>query len=115
MQKIDSKKIILALISGIVLCSLLGCPAKEKVVTYEVTRSGQDWVEQETIEEHRRPGGRVVVEKQFVYEKVKCVDKKGRKIKALTPEECIAAGGKVIDVTVIEEETVQKKKCPQDR
>ncbi len=95
----------------ILLCStFLGCASQERVTRREVTRAGEGWVENESIVQERSgPCRKRRVEKEYSGEKVTCVNRKGQKIKAATPEACFQLGGKVID-EVVEQRSVMERK-----
>ena len=101
------RQFFFVLISTAAISSLSGCTTREQVTTYDVTKTGKDWVKSESIQRYRAPSGRVTVEKQNVYEKINCIGRKGKKIDAATPEECIDRGGKVVDELYIEEESTK--------
>ena len=105
----QNKPVFIAVISASLMLPMVGCASKERVVTYDVTKSGKNWAESQSVQERRGPGGRVTVDKQSVYEKVQCVDRKGRKIKASSADECIDLGGRVIDEMRIEEQTIKNR------
>lgn len=104
-----NKPVFIALLSASLMLPTIGCASKERVVTYDVTKSGKNWAESQTVQERRGPGGKVSVDKQSVYEKVQCVDRKGRKIRASSADECIDLGGRVIDEMRIEEQTIKSR------
>ncbi len=105
MKKINFTQLGLTVLSAAIVCaSLNGCVRTESTVTEEVTTSGKNSVETHTRQVFRGTDGKVRVEEQTFYEKVKCVSKKdGRKIDADTPEECFKKGGKVIDKIITKE------------
>ncbi len=103
------RHILSALITTSMTLLIVGCATKERVVTYDVTKSGENWVENQSVQKRQGPDGKIIVEEQSVYEKVKCVDRKGRKVKANSPDECIDQGGKIIDEILIEEQTLKNK------
>ena len=98
---------------SVLMVGLVGCASKERVVTYDVTTSGKNWAENETIQERKGSDGKIVIEKQKVFEKVRCVGQKGKHkgkiIKVDSPEECLKMGGKIIDEVMVEEQTIQNK------
>ena len=109
MKKIRLVQIGSTIISAAVICSLLGCVATERTSTNEVTKTGKNWVETETQQTTKGRNGNVRVENQSFYEKVKCIDRKGREVEVNSPEECLNNGGKIIDEVVIEESSKSRK------
>jgi hypothetical protein len=108
MKKVSLVQIGLTL-STVLVCSLLsGCVRTERTTTEEVTTSGKNWVETHTRQATKGKDGRVRVEEQTFYEKVKCIGKKGQKIDVESPEECIKKGGKIID-KIVTTETTEKR------
>ncbi len=105
MELVNSKKIILALLTSTVLCTSLGCVRTDGSSAYTETTAGKNWVKNEAVVRHKTPNGRVILDTQSTYEKFKCIGKNGATIKAALPEECIRKGGKVYEETVIEETT----------
>jgi len=98
----------LLIVSGLLGVALLqGCGSREKVTTYEVTRSGDNWAESETVQKRQGPGNRRVVEKQSVYEEIRC-EKNGVQVRVSSPEACIKAGGKVIENLIIDEQSMKR-------
>lgn len=93
------------------LAFLVGCcnQCREKVVTYDVTKTGENWAESKTVQERRGPSGRVEVDKQSVYEEISCV-RNGVKIAASSQEACIKAGGKVVDNVIVDEESYRNRR-----
>lgn len=95
---------------GITLISLgAGCTRSEKVTTYDMTKSGKNWAESESVQRRTGPDGKTSIEKQTVYEKVKCIGPKNKKTPANTPDECIRKGGKIVDEMIIEEESIRPR------
>lgn len=108
MKQQDLKIMNLVVIFSLAFGSILGCD-RARVVTYDVTKSGKNWTESETVQESRGRGGKRIIEKQYVHEKVGCVNKNNRKIKAASPEDCIRKGGRVVDETLIEEQMLERR------
>ncbi len=109
MERIQKQRVVFAIGIALSVGLLGGCVNRgERTVTYEVNKSGDNWVENETIRESRDRHGHKKVETQTVYEKVKCENRKGQRIRAADPEECISLGGRVIDEVIVKEETVRK-------
>lgn len=104
---------VLMITSALMLALVLGCASKERIVTRDITTSGKNWTESEITQERKSPQGKIVIEKQKVFEKFKCIGQKGKhKGKALkidSPEECLKAGGKIIDEVMVEEETIENR------
>ncbi|HEV2524313.1 MAG TPA: hypothetical protein VGU44_04185 [Gammaproteobacteria bacterium] len=107
MKKVSLIQIGLTL-STVLVCSLLsGCVRTEQTSTEEVTTSGKNWVETHTRQATKGKDGKVRIEEQSFYEKVKCIGKNGKKIDVDSPEECIKKGGRVID-KIVTTETSEK-------
>lgn len=99
--------LVLVSISAISLVG--GCYRTEKITTYDVTKEGKNWSESQSVQRRTGADGKTSIERQTVYEKIKCVGPKNKKIPADTSEECIKKGGKVVDEMVIEEESILPK------
>lgn len=110
MQQQSTNRTVLIIIGVVSLSLILGCRGRERVVTYDITKSGKDWVENETIQERRTPSGKVIKEKQTAYERVKCIGKHGKTIAVDSPEVCIKAGGRLVDELMVEEQTIKTKR-----
>jgi len=96
---------------GLVFSFLLGClqgchHATETMQTSTVSESanGRQELETKTVQTRRGPHGKVIVEESIIKEKAICVDRKGNRLKCNTYEQCIKAGGRVI-----EEETIGER------
>jgi hypothetical protein len=109
MKKRYFRQFVFILISTTAMSSLSGCDTRERVTTYDVTKTGKNWVESESIQRYRAPNGKVTVDKQNIYEKINCIGRRGKKIDAATPDECIERGGKIVDEVYIEEESTSTK------
>lgn len=109
MKKVNRvQHMVVTILSAVVVCSLLsGCVRTERTTTEEVTTSGKNWVDTHTRQVTKGKDGKVQVEEQSFYEKVKCVGKNGKKIDVDSPEECFKKGGKVIDKIVTTESTAK--------
>lgn len=108
MKRLNLIQTGLTLLSAAVVCSLLsGCVRTEQTSTEEVTTTGKNWVETHTRQATKGKDGKVRIEEQSFYEKVKCIGKNGKKIDVDSPEECIKKGGKVID-KIVTTETSEK-------
>ncbi len=95
----------------LVLASLVGCVAKERTVTREVSESGRGWAQTQLTQEYRGPGGLKVKDKQIVQERVQCISKKtGAIIPVDSEEACLKKGGKIIDEIITDEYTSVKKR-----
>lgn len=109
MKKANVMKIAVVLGLSAILGGISGCNHRERVTAYEVTEAGEGWVESTAVEQHRGPHGKVVTEKESVFEGIRCVDRSGRQIKARTPQACRKAGGQVVKETVIQQEVTNNK------
>jgi hypothetical protein len=109
MKKVHFVKLGLAFLSTAVVCSLLsGCVRTERTTTEEVTTSGKNWVDTRTRQVVKGKDGKVRIEEQSFYEKVRCIGKDGEKIHVNSPEECFKKGGKVIDKIVTTESCAKR-------
>jgi len=109
MKRSNISRGALLIAGAAIIGSLLGCVTKESLVTREVASSGKDWVKNETTQEYRDVEGKRIKDKQVIYEKIKCVAKNGKTIKATTVEECIKLGGKIVDEVITEEQTIRNR------
>jgi len=108
MKKVSLVQIGLTILSTLVVCSSLsGCVRTERTTIEEVTTSGKNWVESCTRQATKGKDGKVRIEEQCFYEKVKCIGKNGKKIDVNSPDECIKKGGKIID-KIVTTETSEK-------
>ncbi len=109
MKKHNIGQAILILLSAAVVCLGTGCVERERVTTYDVSKSGKNWAESESVQKYTGTDGKTSIEKQHVYEKIKCVNRKGQKISADSNEECLKKGGKIVDEMTIEEESIRSR------
>lgn len=104
MNKFNLKKSSLTFLSILTTCVLLSaCARTQQTTVEEVTVTGPDCVETHTTQVKRAKNGRLKVKEQNYYEKVQCVDKQGRNIKANSPEQCLKKGGQIIDKIVTQD------------
>ena len=103
------KKATLLVVSSALVIAAMGCNRTDGSATYNQTTAGRNWVKNESVVKHKTPNGRVYLNTESVYEKFECVGKDGSMLKALSPEECMKAGGKVIEKTVVEETSGRRK------
>lgn len=104
---------VLAL-NAIALCTLLGCAppltSREYVSTEEGTKGGKHWATTEVVQEYYDRHGKVIKDRQVIYEKEKCVAQDGRSIQAATVKECVKKGGRIVNVIQTEEEIIQRRR-----
>ena len=100
----NQKKYSLTFLSILTTCVLLSaCARTQQTTVEEVTVTGPDCVETHVTQIKRAKNGRLKVKEQDYYEKIKCVDKHGRNIKANSPEQCLKKGGKIIDKVITQD------------
>ena len=89
-------------LTGIVIVStftfLSGCAPKENLQCHTdiKTRTGNNWVETDTVEQCVHKKGRIVEETTAI-DCLRCIGPKGKHIKANSIEECVRKGGKVVE------------------
>jgi hypothetical protein len=103
-MNVKTRQAALFLIYVYVICLIGGCATREYLVTDQVSRSGRNWRETQSVQEYRGPRGENVKGKQVFYERIKCVGKHGKAIHARDVDECLYKGGRVIE----EVETTEK-------
>jgi len=103
---------VLVVLNAVALCLLVGCVhprvSRECVVTEEGTKGGKHWATTEVVQEYSDAHGRIIKDRQVVYEKERCAAKDGRTIQAATVSECVKKGGRIVNVIRAEEEVIQR-------
>ncbi len=100
-MKFNLNKSFLGVVATCVFLS--ACAKTQQTMVEEVTVTGPNCVETHTTQIKKARNGRIKVEEQNYYEKVKCVDKQGRIIKANSPEQCLKKGGQIVDKVVTQD------------
>lgn len=96
------------LLLAVINAGLVGCAARESVITREISAEGPNSIENVVIEERRAPGKRRVIEKDIMSESIQCIGRDGLPIAAKTDKECLKKGGRVIDEIVTQHEKVRR-------
>lgn len=107
MNNLNVKNTGLTVLSVGLSCVLLSaCATTRQTTIEEVTTTGPNCMEMHTTQ-IKSKNGKLKIKEQKYYEKIKCVNKRGKNIKSDSPEQCLEKGGRIVD-KVITQETEKK-------
>jgi len=114
MKNLFNKSLRVTSYGFVVFCLVACLPAcnrtTETVRTSSVSETidGQQELKSKTVQTSRGPKG-IIIEETVIKEKTVCVDRHGKRMKHNTYDQCIKAGGKIIEEETIGERRYENK------